>query len=143
MKVRLFTSAALLAGVLALGLPNGPASAQPRGNRNFGGNVRVYTPQVNVYNRQFNVNPTYLVPFGGYSGYVPPTTYSAFASRNIFITWAISKLFIEILLYLARIFRICPSLACMASATSLKSRTFSSEDIPVPLERLWGSDCGT
>jgi hypothetical protein len=68
MKTTSFATAALIAGLLAFATLAGPAAAQPY--RNYRNNVRVFTPQVNIYAGQL----------GGYTGYVPPTSYSSFAS---------------------------------------------------------------
>ncbi len=70
MKTTSFATASLIAGLLAFAALAGPVTAQPGPYRNYRNNVRVFTPQVNIYAGQF----------GGYSGYVPPTSYSSFAS---------------------------------------------------------------
>jgi len=67
MKTTSFATASLIAGLLAFAALAGPATAQYRNYRN---NVRVFTPQVNIYSPQL----------GGYSGVVPSTSYSSFAS---------------------------------------------------------------
>jgi hypothetical protein len=80
MKTTSFATAALIAVVLAVAAISGPASAQFRGpNRNFQGNARVFAPQVRVFAPQMNVFPGQV---GSVPSFVPPSTFSSFASPN-------------------------------------------------------------